>query len=121
MSSTPSKSPNRVQHFKGHVQDLSEKVIEFPIKVKDIPNIERQSPTLSIDLFCYEEKELLSIYISEQRREKHVNLLMNGNNETMQYCLIRILSRPFASLTKYKVNKVFFDCCLLGFTRQDQK
>ena len=75
VSSTPSKSPNRVQHFKGHEQDLSEKGIEFPIKVKDIPNIERQSPTLIIDLFCYEEqKQLFSFYISEQQREKHVLL-----------------------------------------------
>ena len=75
VSSTPSKSPNRVKHFKGHEQDLSEKGIEFPIKVKDIPNIERQSPTLIIDLFCYEEeKQLFSFYISEQQREKHVLL-----------------------------------------------
>ena len=43
------------------------------MKEKDIPNIERQSPTLRIDHFCYEEKELSSLYISEQQREKHVN------------------------------------------------
>ena len=46
------------------------------MKVQDIPKFKKQNPTLSINLFGYEEKDLFPVYISEQEREQHINLLL---------------------------------------------
>ena len=111
--------PHRVQHYKGYEQELNVSGIEFPMKVKNISKFEKQTPTISINLFGYEEKELFPVYITERKKEQHVNLLLISNNDTTHYCLVRNLSRLLASLTKYKGKKFFCDYCLHGFTRQD--
>ena len=111
--------PHRVQHYKDYEQELDVSGIEFPMKVKDIAKFEKQNPTVSINLFGYEEKELFPVYIADQKKEEHVNLLLISNNDTTHYCLIRNLSRLLASLTKYEHKKFFCDYCLHGFIRQD--
>ena len=50
--------------------------IEFPMKAKDIPKFERQNPTISLNLFGYEEKELFPLYSTKEKKEHHVNLLL---------------------------------------------
>ena len=111
--------PHRVQHYKGYEQELNVSGIEFPKKVKNISKFEKQNPTISINLFGYEEKELFPVYITERKKEQHVNLLLISNNDTTHYCLVRNLSRLLASLTKHKQKTFFCDYCLHGFSRQD--
>ena len=94
--------PFRVQHYKCYEHELNVSGIEFPMKVKDISKFERQNPTISINLFGYEEKELFPVYITEHKKEQHVNLLLISNSDTMHYCLIRNLSRLLALLTNYR-------------------
>ena len=110
--------PHRVGHYKCYEQELNASGIEFPMKVKNISKFEKQNSTISINLFGYEEKELFPVYITERKKEQHVNLLLILNNDTTHYCLVRNLSRLLASPTKYKCKKFFCDC-LHGFTRQD--
>ena len=112
--------PHRVQHYKCYENQLNVSGIKFPMKVKDISKFERQNPTISINLFGYEEKELFPVYITERKKEQHVNLLLISNNDTTHYCLIRNLSRLLASLTKHRCQKFFCNHCLHGFSRQDQ-
>jgi len=111
--------PCRVGHYKGSEHDLNVSGIAFPVKVKDITKFEKQNPTISTNLFGYEERELFPIYITEDKREQHVNLLLISKNDTTHYCLIRNLSRLLASLTKHRCMKFFCDYCLHGFSRQD--
>ena len=103
--------PHRVQHYKCYEHQLNVSGIEFPMKVKDISKFERQNPTISINLFGYEEKELFPVYITEHKKEQHVNLLLISNNNTTHYCLIRNLSRLLASLTKHNGEGFYCNYC----------
>jgi len=89
------------------------------MNVKNIPKFERQNPTISINLFGYEEKELFPVYIADQKKEQHVNLFLISNNATMHYCLIRNLSRLLGSLKKHDGRRFYCNYCLHDFTRQD--
>ena len=110
---------HRVQHYKCYEHELNVSGIEFPMKVKDISKFERQNPTISINLFGYEEQELFPVYIIEHKKEQHVNLLLISNNDTTHYCLVRNLSRLLASLAKHDGKRFYCNYCLHGFKRQD--
>ena len=78
--------PHHLHHYKRYAQELNLSGIEFPMKVHQIPqSVERQSPSISINLFGYEEKELLPVYITKEKKENHVNLLLIGNGEKQHY------------------------------------
>ena len=64
-------------------------------------------------------KELFPVYITKEKKENHVNLLLIANNETRHYCLIRNLNRLLSSLTRRKAQKYFCEYCLHGFIRED--
>lgn len=108
-----------VRHYTRYEQELTVKGITFPMKVQDIPKFKKQNPTLSINLFGYEEEDLFPVYISEQEREQHINLLVISNNDTMHYCLINNLSRLLSSLTKHDDKRCYCSYCLHGFMRSD--
>ena len=111
--------PHRLHHYRPFEGELNVNGIEFPVKVSDIPKFEKQNPALSINLFGYEEKELFPLYITKEKKENHVNLMLISSNETKHYCLIRNLNRLWFSLTKYKGKKFFCVYCLHGFLRED--
>ena len=64
------------------------------------------------------KKKKFPVYITDQKKEQHVNLQLISNNDTM-HSLIRNLSRLLASLTKHKCKKFFCDYCLHGFKSHD--
>ena len=77
------------------------------------------NPSASINLFGYEGKELFPLYITEQKKEQHVNLLLISNGVTMHYCLIRNLSRLLGSLSKHNGRRFFCNYCLHAFSKSD--
>ena len=111
--------PHRLHHYKQYVNELNVGGIEFPMRVNQIAKFERQNTTISVNVFGYEERELFPLYITKEKKEHHVNLLLFSSNETSHYCLIRNLSRLLGPLTKYKGRKFFCEYCLHGFTRRD--
>lgn len=108
-----------VHHYRCFEQELNVNDITFPMRVCDIAKFERQNPTISINLYGFEERELFPIYITECKREKHVNLLLISNSETMHYCLITNLNRFLSSLTKHNGKMFYCNYCLHGFFRED--
>ena len=97
--------------------------IEYPVKVSDEQKFEKQTLTVSVNIFGLEERELLPVYISKDKNEHHVNLLLISCNDMMHYCLIRNLSRLLRSLTKNNGHRYYcnYYCnhCLYGFIRRD--
>ena len=79
------KKPSLCHHYKPFRQQLNVSGIDFPMKVTDIQKFERQNPTLSINVFGYEENDRFPVYISEGKKEEHVNLLLvlNKDNELL--------------------------------------
>lgn len=111
--------PENGYHYKKYVNELNLDGIEFPMKVSQIAKFERQNTAISVNVFGYEQKELFPVYITKEKKENHVNLLLIANNETRHYCLIRNLNRLLSSLTKKKAQKYFCEYCLHGFIRED--
>ena len=52
--------------------------IEFPVREKDFSKIEKKN-NIYINLFCYENKLTFPIYISDQKFENSMNLLLVVN------------------------------------------
>ena len=104
---------HRLQHYKGYEQQLWNRVSN---EVQNISKFEKQNPANSINLFGYEEKELFPVYITDQKKKQHVNLLLISKNNTT----IINLSRRLAQLTKYKCKKFLCDYCLHGLKRLRQ-
>ena len=62
---------------------------EFPVKIWEIHKIEKNS-SISISVFGYESKEKHPIYVSKQFcEEKHVDLLLIGEEGKRRYLLIK--------------------------------
>ena len=68
------------------------------MKVHQIPQFDGQKPSISINLYGYEEKELFPVYITKEKKENYV---LVGNGEKQRYCLIRNFSRLLSSCTKH--------------------
>ena len=109
------KKPFRTYHYKALEHQLNVTGIDFSMKVKDIPKFEKQS----INVFRYEENDLFPVYISEGKKEQHINLHLISNKGTNHYCLIRNLHRLLSSQTKHNGRRFYCNYCLYGFARED--
>ena len=58
--------------------------IEFPVTIKQINKIEKEN-SINIDVFGYEEKQKYPIYVSKEKYEDCLNLLLITENENKHY------------------------------------
>ena len=71
--------PERItREDKKLANDLNYDGIEFPVREKDFSKIEKKN-NIYINLFCYENKLTFPIYISDQKFENSMNLLLVVN------------------------------------------
>ena len=49
--------------------------IEFPVTIKDYNKIEKMN-SININVFCYEENQIFPLYISKEKFEDHMELLL---------------------------------------------
>ena len=88
-------NPRRITKTdKEFAKNLDLKNIHFPVKIRDIRQIEKKN-SISISVFGYEHKEKHSLYVSTTCcEEKHVDLLQIGEEgkESMFLSKILILS-----------------------------
>jgi len=61
---------------------------EFPVKMNDYNKIEEQN-NININVFGYEDKQKFPIYISKERFNDNLNLLLITENENKHYVLIK--------------------------------
>ncbi len=95
--------------------------IEFPMKLKSIPDFEKKND-LSINVFGMEctdgEYQLIGPYHhTTERKQKHINLLfLEDHDGNGHYCWIKNMSRVFSTqLSKHKTSKFICDGCLIYF------
>ena len=70
------KNPQRITKTdKNFIEQLDYSNIEFPVTVKQINKIEKQN-NIRINLFGYEEKQKFPIYISQEKFQDHMELLL---------------------------------------------
>ena len=90
--------------------------MKFPVKIRDTNKIEKNN-SIGISVFGYENKERHPIYVSENVcEEKHVDLLLIGEEGKKHYVLIKDFIKYFMyGHTLYRGRKHFCCYCLQGF------
>ena len=113
------KNPQRVKKTdKEYIEKLDYSSIEFPVTVKQINKIEKQND-ICINLFGYEEKQKFPIYISKEKYQDHMELLLITEGENKHYVLIKDFNKFMFKQSKYEHKKHFCMNCLQCFSRED--
>ena len=70
-------------------------------------------------MFCYENKLTFPIYISDQKSEKSMDLLLVTDSDKSYYVYINELNRFMLHKTKNKNKKYFCKSCLQCFSSKN--
>ena len=100
-----------------YVEKLDYSGVEFPVNVKHYNKIEKQN-SININVFGYEEKQPYPIYVSKEKYEDHIELLLITKDENKHYVLIKDFNRFMFNQTKHKERKHFCMCCLQCFSSE---
>ena len=113
------KDPQRIKKTdKQYIEKLDYSSIEFPVTVKQINKIEKQN-NICINLFGYEEKQPFPIYISKEKYQDHMELLLITEGKNKHYVLIKDFNKFMFNQTKHEHRKHFCMYCLQCFSRED--
>ena len=113
------KNPQRIKKSdKEYINQLDYSEIEFPVTTKKYNKIEKQNE-ININVFGYENKQPYPIYISKEKYEKHMELLLITEDENKHYVLIKDFNRFMYNQTKHEHKKHFCMHCLQCFSSEE--
>ena len=111
--------PERIKKIdKEYINQLDYSGIEFPVTVKQYNKIEKQNE-ININVFGYENKQPYPIYISKEKYEKHLELLLITEDDNKHYILIKDFNRFMFNQTKHEHRKHFCMYCLQCFSSEE--
>ena len=94
--------------------------LKFPVDLKQIKIFETNNPSISINVFGYED-EVYPLKISKDKKIINIDLLLISDEEKRHYCLINNLSRFISSkLTKHCGTLEICRSCLNHFPNKDK-
>ena len=112
------RNPQRIKKSdKAFIQNLNYSGIEFPVTTKQYNKIEKHNE-ININVFGYEEKQKYPIYVSKEKYEDCMNLLLITENENKHYVLIKDFNKFMYNQTKHKERKHFCMHCLQCFSSE---
>ena len=116
----PSKEhPERIlKNDKKVAEELNYNGIEFPVQEKDFNKIGIKN-NICINVFGYEKRLVFPIYISDQKFEDSMNLLLLINNSKSHYVYIKDFDRFIFHKTKNKNKKWFCKSYLQCFSSEN--
>ena len=91
--------------------------IEFPIQEKDFSKIEVKN-NICINVFGYENGLVFPIYVSDQKFEDSMDLLLLIDDDKSHYVYIKDFDRFMFHKTRNKNRKWFCKSCLQCFSRE---
>ena len=91
--------------------------IEFPVTVKQYNKIENQNE-ININVFGYENKQPYPIFVSKEKYDRQMNLLLITEDKNKHYVLIKDFNRFMYNQTKHKERKHFCMHCLQCFSSE---
>ena len=114
-----SANPESVHHYFPYEHEINMSGIDFPVPLTHLNIFEAQNLDISVNVFTYEDKDILPLRITtHSERLHHVNLLLLKQGQKCHYCLIKDLDR-FLSRTKTHVGRSYYcPYCLHGFIRE---
>ena len=99
--------PERItQEDKKVFNSLNYDRIKFPVQEKSFSKIEKKS-NICINVFCYENKLIFPIYVSDQKFENSMDLLLVIYENKSHYVHIKDFNRFMFYKTKNKNKKYF--------------
>ena len=102
--------PQRIKKIdKEYINKLKYIGIEFPVTIKQLNKIEKQNE-ININVFGYEEKQPYPIYISKEKHEDHMELLLITKDENKHYVLIKDFNKFMFNQTKKKIKHFCMHC-----------
>ena len=125
------QNAERVTKYYPYTTYLNFKGIQFPTPLSDIPKFEKQN-NISVNVFMIDKTkdnnfDVSPCYVSQQKKEKHVNLLLidkwDEKNERLNfhYVWIKDLGKLFHSQVTKSHKKIFVcDRCLHFFYNSDK-
>ena len=118
------KDPQRIKECdKKYVEKLDYSGIKFPVSVKQYNKIEKQN-SINVNVLGYEEGRLdkegqpyeegqpYVIYVSKEKFDSCLNLLLITKGEVKHYCLLKDFNKFMYNQTKHKGRKHFCMYCL---------
>ena len=112
------KYPQRIKKVdKQYIENLDYSGIEFPVTTKQYNKIEKQNE-ININVFGYEDKKPNPIYVSKEKYEDCMNMLLITENENKHYALIKDFNKFMYNQTKHKERKHFCMYCLQCFSSE---
>ena len=86
--------------------NLNYEGIEFPVQEKDLKKIEVQN-NICINVFCYENELVFPIYVSDQKFENSMDLLLLINDDKSHYVYTKDFNTFMFHKTKNKIKNGF--------------
>ena len=99
-------------------EELSYDGTEFPVEEKDFSKIEIKN-NICINVFGHEKKKVFPIYISDQKFENSMDLLLLIGNNKSHYVYIKDFNRFMFHEAKNKNKKWFCKSCLRCFSSEN--
>ena len=89
------------------INDLDYQGIKFLVSKKDYCTIERKS-NIYINIFCYENNQTYPVYLSDEKFENCIDLLLITDENKSHYVYIKDFNRFMCNKTKNENNFFFF-------------
>ena len=99
------------------INDLDYEGIKFLVSKKDYCRIERQN-NICINVFCYENNLTFPVYVSNEKFDNCMDLLLISSENKSHYVYIKDFNRFMCNKTKNKNKKYFCKCCLQCFSNE---
>ena len=113
------KNPQRIKKSdKEFIKKLDYSGIEFPVATKQYNKIEKQNE-ININVFGYENKQPYPIFVSKEKYERQMNLLLITEDENKHYVLIKDFNTFMFNQTKHEHRKHFCMHCLQCFSSEE--
>ena len=114
--------PERItKELKDQSERLDWSGLKFPVKLDHIVIFEKFNPSISINVFGFEDRVVYPLRLSKSKNERVFNLLLISDGEKQHYCLIKSLSRLLSSqLTNHDHANSFCLNCLNHFPNEEK-
>ena len=106
------------QEDKEHISDLDYDEIEFSVQEKDFSKTELKN-NFCINVFGYKNQLIFPIYVSDQKFEDSMDLLLLFDDDKSRYVYIKDFDRFMFHKTKNKNKKWFCKSCLECFSSKN--
>ena len=90
----------------------------FLCEKKDFSKIEEKN-NICIDVFCYENKLVFPIYVSDKKFENSMDLLLVTDGDILHYVYIKDFDGFMFHKTKNKNKKYIYKSCLQCFSSKN--